>query len=294
MKLNSDKTQVMVISTSKEDLDWKPTLSLNGKQLAVVDEYRFLGVVIDSGLRFTAHFIAKCRRRNNILRCMAGKDWGQSLESQKTLYATYIRSAIEYASPSWFPWISESSKKALERVQNESLRIMSRMAKDTPCDFLRLQTGVEKLESRLEKNSKVIRERYERLKETDSRRMIANRVVKTRLTTRKGWRAATEDVAKMDICRDMEKAIVKPMKPWNIEITEVELEKTKGEYSTEELRAKSDQKIAEIAADVEIYTDGSTDGAQRNGGAGIFIQDRFSWKGRSQQESCVHRTTEKV
>ena len=92
MKLNSDKTQVMVISTSKEDLDWKPILFLNGKQLAIVDEYRFLGVVIDSGLRFTAHVkkvIAKCRRRNNILRCLAGKDWCQSLESQKTLYAPY-------------------------------------------------------------------------------------------------------------------------------------------------------------------------------------------------------------
>ena len=103
-----------------------------------------------------------------------------------------------------------------------------------PCDFLRLQTGVEKLENRLEKNSKVMRERYERLKETDSRRMIANRVVKTRLTTRKGWRVATEEVAKMDICRDMEKATVKPNKPWNIEITGVELEKKKEEYEEQE------------------------------------------------------------
>ena len=59
------------------------------------------------------------------------------------------------------------------------------------------------------------------------------------------------------ICRDMEKATVKPNKPWNIEITGVELEKKKEEYSTEELRTRSDQKIAEIAADVEIYTDGS-------------------------------------
>ena len=32
-------------------------------------------------------------------------------------------------------------------------------------------------------------------------------------------------------------------------------------------------KIAEINADVELYTDGSTSGVQVNGGAGIFVQD---------------------
>jgi len=94
------------------------------KVLEVVKEYRFLGVIIDSGLRFTAHvnkIIAKCRRRNNILRCLAGKDWGQSLETQTALYCTYVRSALEYASAAWFPWISETAKQNLERVQNESL-----------------------------------------------------------------------------------------------------------------------------------------------------------------------------
>ena len=277
MKLNSDKTQVLIISTSKEDLSWKPALFLNGKQLEVVGEYKFLGVIIDSGLRFTAHVrkvVAKCRRRNNILRCLAGKDWGQSLETQRALYATYIRSAIEYASPSWYPWISESAKQMIERIQNESLRIMTRMTRDTPCDFLRLQTGVEPLENRMLKNARIMRERYERLGETDARKVLANKEVKIRLTTRKGWRWATEDVAKQDVCRDIKKAAVQPMKPLNIEITEVALEKKKDEYSKDELRRRTEIRIAEIDADVEIYTDGSTDGKQKNGGAGIFIQDK--------------------
>ena len=141
MVLNSDKTKVMVISTNQNDIRWKPNIYLDGTLLKTVNEYKFLGVIIDSGLRFTAHvnkIIAKCRRRINIMKCLAGKDWGQNLETQKTLYATFIRSALEYASPSWFPWISETAKKRIEIVQNESLRVMTRMAKDTPCDFLRL------------------------------------------------------------------------------------------------------------------------------------------------------------
>jgi len=34
-------------------------------------------------------------------------------------------------------------------------------------------------------------------------------------------------------------------------------------------------KIAEIDADVELYTDGSTSGEQQNGGAGVFAQDKL-------------------
>ena len=155
MSLNQTKTESMVISSSREERKWKPILTLNGAQIKIVTEYKFLGVIIDSGLRFKSHvntIVAKCRRRNNILRCLAGKDWGQCLKTQKSLYLTYIRSAIEYASSAWFPWISETARKRLERVQNESLRIMSRLAKTCPEDFLRLETGTEPLKQCLEKN----------------------------------------------------------------------------------------------------------------------------------------------
>ena len=79
MELNGDKTQAMVISTSSKDTSWKPPLFLNGVKLEVVKEYKFLGVIIDNGLRFTAHVnkvVAKCTRRNGILKCLAGKEWG--------------------------------------------------------------------------------------------------------------------------------------------------------------------------------------------------------------------------
>merc|ERR1712159_549095 len=60
----------------------------------------------------------------------------------------------------------------------------------------------------------------------------------------------------------------------NITITGVELDKRKDEYKLEELARMAELKIADIDADVEVYTDGSTSGSQKNGGAGVFIQDR--------------------
>ena len=51
----------------------------------MVNEYKFLGVTIDRGLRFNAHVkkvAAKARRRDaKILRCLAGKEWEQRLET---------------------------------------------------------------------------------------------------------------------------------------------------------------------------------------------------------------------
>ena len=194
MELNLDKTEAMVISSSRKDLNWKPHLTIEGHEIKIVSEYKFLGVVVDSGLRFKTHvnrIIAKCKKRNNILRCLAGKDWGQSLESQRKLYTTYIRSAIEYASPAWYPWISKTSRRKLETVQNESIRIMARLAKTCPSDFLRLEAGLEPLEDRMKKNCMITWEKYMRLPAEDSRRKLQEKQVKQRLKTRNGWRHHT-------------------------------------------------------------------------------------------------------
>ena len=163
MSLNKSKTEAMVISSSNKDTKWKPNLRLEGETVKIVPEYKFLGVTVDSGLRFTTHvnrIVAKGKRRNNILKCLAGKDWGQNLETQRALYLTYIRSALEYASPSWFPWLPQTTRARLEVVQNDSLRTMTRLCKTCPVDFLRLETGIEPLDERLDKNSMITWERF--------------------------------------------------------------------------------------------------------------------------------------
>ena len=81
-------------------------------------------------------------------------------------------------------------------------------------------------------------------------------------------------MAQYAINKSTPKTSISPWASLNVLITEVHLEKKKNEYSEEELKRLTTEKIEEIDADVEIYTDGSTSGEQENGGAGIFIQDR--------------------
>ena len=278
MKLNTGKTEAMIISSNPNDIKWKPELTLNGRPIVIVKEYKFLGVIIDSGLRFRSHVkkvVGKGKRRNNILRCLAGKDWGQTLEAQKILYLTYVRSALEYAGPSWYPWLSATSKRQIEAVQNDSLRIMSRMSKTTPIDFLRCETGIEPLELRMTKNNMITFERYRRLEKDDNRRRMMEKEVKCRLTTRKGWRHETKPrMEKYDCYKERDKIRIPPWAKPNIEFEEVELERKKEDYTREELERITTEKINSIGADIEIYTDGSTSGQQQNGGAGVHVTSK--------------------
>ena len=55
-----------------------PTLNLNGTEIPVVDQYKFLGIIFDKKLSFIPHIKylrAKCNKAIQLLRVIAHKDW---------------------------------------------------------------------------------------------------------------------------------------------------------------------------------------------------------------------------
>ena len=118
--INSGKTKAMTISSSTAATGKELNLKVDGKPLGQVKKFKFLGITIDADLRFSDHATSlakKCKKRNNILKSMAWKDWGNSLEIQRTLYIQYTRSCLDYASSSWVPWIADCHMKKLETVK---------------------------------------------------------------------------------------------------------------------------------------------------------------------------------
>ena len=100
MKVNEDKTKVMVISSSNRDGAWDPMFHAGDQEVDLVKDHRFLGVKVDNSLRFTTHVSTVAdtgRKRVNIIRCLSSKDWGNTLETQRSLYIQYIRAVLEYA-----------------------------------------------------------------------------------------------------------------------------------------------------------------------------------------------------
>ena len=74
----------MIFSTSKAYTEFNPSLNARGKPIQLVGDYSFLGIDVESGLRFTVHInkiVAKCRKRVNIIKILSSEDWGNSLEA---------------------------------------------------------------------------------------------------------------------------------------------------------------------------------------------------------------------
>ena len=276
MAVNTDKTKCMVISSSSADCKWNPHLVGNGHSIDPVTDYKFLGVEVDQGLRFTKHLetvICKGKKRVNIMKCLAGKDWGSSLEDQRRIYLQYVRRVLEYGSEGWSSWLSTTNLDRLEKVQNEALRTASRLARGCPLDFLRLETNVEPLGVRLQKNDEILWDKYERLPDTDSRKQLIKSHVPPRLETRHGFRNMTKPrMEKWDIQRDITTGTTAPWLTMdNIDVQYVPLDKKKSEYTSDQLREIANTKISEFNVPVQIFVDGSTSGDQRYGGAGIYV-----------------------
>ena len=281
MKVNEDKTRAMVFSTSTNDLKWDPKFEAGSQVVKTVKENKFLGITVDNSLRFPTHISnvsTKCKKRINIIRCLSNKDWGNCLETQRTLYIQYIRAVMEYASSSWTPWISKTNLLVLQRLQNQALRSIAGLYKDCPVDFLHLETGIEPLINRYEKIDDILWDKYQRLPEHDQRKQLVTAKAPTRLKTRLGWRKqATERMEKLDIKRDVTTGHLPPWRQFNnLTIDKVPLNKPKEEYTEEELYTTSMQKIRTIESDVRIFTDGSTGGDQTKGGAGVYIESSSS------------------
>ena len=229
-------------------------------------------------MRFKEQVEAKVdtgRKRNRVLKSLSTKSWGFQVESQRRVYVQYIRPAIDYASPSWTPWIADTAKKKLQVVQNQALRSIAGLAATCPVDFLHLETGIEPLEDRFRKNNMLMRERYLRLPEEDSRRVLMEKEARVSLKTRRGLRYATRDYEhQANFARSTSRPFLPSWRSTSIRFERVQLEKKKCEYEEWELKELGDEKIGQLEAEAIVYTDGSTNDEQEYGGAGAYIQNR--------------------
>ena len=102
-----------------------PILTLDGTRIPVVEENKFLGIVIDRKLSFTPHIKqlkAKCQKTLNLLRVVAHIDWGADRKVLLNLYRTIIRSKLDYGSI-----IYGSTRKSylemLDPIHHQGLRL---------------------------------------------------------------------------------------------------------------------------------------------------------------------------
>ena len=104
---------------------------------------RFLGVTFDKAVTWTPHLdqvVARCNKRLNLLKVMAGSRWGASKDVLLLVYKALIRSLIDYGCTA-YDTASQTVKSKLESIQSKALRICCGAMVGTPTAALQVECG---------------------------------------------------------------------------------------------------------------------------------------------------------
>ena len=111
-----------------------------------------MGVYLDIFFSFNTHCVQVANRvskRNNVLKALAGTNWGQQKEMLLLTYKALGRSISNYAAPVWSTNASDTSLGNIQRTQNEALRIITGLYKMSSIDHLHSETKMLLVEDHL-------------------------------------------------------------------------------------------------------------------------------------------------
>ena len=139
--ISTEKTKCMVFGNKKKMPS--QTIKLYNNNLEKVKYFKFLGMWLDERMTGKKHIemvALKCGKINNVLRCVAGSDWGADRESMMMIYRAMIRSAIDYGCMVYGS-AALSVLNKLDIVQAKALRVCCGALCTTPIAALLIEMG---------------------------------------------------------------------------------------------------------------------------------------------------------
>ena len=104
----------------------QPNYSLSNTQLEVVDETKYLGVTIQSDLKFNKHITSKTAKARQQTGMVKRALYDAPERAKLLAYTSLCRPHVEYASAVWDPAL-EYLKHDIEMVQNNAIRFISKL-----------------------------------------------------------------------------------------------------------------------------------------------------------------------
>lgn len=139
LDLSPSKSSVVLFSRMR--LPPPVSVYYNNYEIPVVNQTKFLGVVLDSKLTGTPHceyILGKCERLLNMLRCLSGVWWGAHPFCMKLIYNALIRSILDYGTFLLQPGSVVAFKK-LDNIQSKALRLIAGAMKSSPLNALQVE-----------------------------------------------------------------------------------------------------------------------------------------------------------
>ncbi|XP_043219624.1 uncharacterized protein LOC122380493 isoform X1 [Amphibalanus amphitrite] len=132
------------------DLSVFPPLCINNDPIPIVDEVKYLGVILDSRMNLHSHveyIKSRVQKRMAVLKCVAAKSYGADRIILTRMYKAMIRPILEYAS-----YIIDGPHtrrvESLETLQNACLRVATGALRTSPVRALQVDADIPPLSLR--------------------------------------------------------------------------------------------------------------------------------------------------
>ena len=150
--ISAPKSSVILFTPYPMQANTRPKIKIADSELPLIRSPKLLGVYLDTFFLFNKRCVQVANRvgkRNNVLKELAGTNWGQQRETLLMTYKALGRSIANYAVPVWSTHASESNIGKIQRAQNEALRIITVSHKMSSIDHIHNETKMLQVEDHL-------------------------------------------------------------------------------------------------------------------------------------------------
>ena len=156
--MNPRKSTIVLFTNERNILEL--TLpSLDGEQIPIAKEVKYLGVILDNKLPWKQHVTEKCQKAIALLwqcRRIVSSKWGISPKAMRWLYTSVIRPMLTYASSIWWPRTHiGSAVTELNHVQRLACLAITGTVRTTPTSALEVMLDLLPLDLFIKKEAKM-------------------------------------------------------------------------------------------------------------------------------------------
>ena len=152
IKLNPDKTKLIMFSRTLKETENKPALFLYGIQLSYIPHEKFLGITFDHKFTCKKHFediLERCQQKYHRIRMLVNQKWGPSPQTILQIYKQCVRPIFEYGVISTIT-VSDTviTKLQNSKLQNSFIRLALRLPRYISTRLLHETSGLPYVKDR--------------------------------------------------------------------------------------------------------------------------------------------------
>lgn len=150
-KISETKSKA-ILFTRKNKPDIPQHITLDGTQLPLQNEIKFLGIIFDKKVQWRPQLQKlkiNCQKAFNVIRSLSSTNWGADRKTLLLLYRALIRSRIDYGHSIYIN-CRPNIIKVINSIQYRALKFICHVLKGTPLAALQVDTGEAPLPIRWE------------------------------------------------------------------------------------------------------------------------------------------------